>query len=195
MSGSLITMAGPANGGIDVRNLSNMEAGLAFLGLVNKIYPGITWGELHAMGMGQEVMGRSFWDRVGGVLSDVKSTVSDVVSKTTSTIGDAAGSALRLVTDEKVIDGASRIGEAYATGGQSEAMKSYGAQLLDFVSHLGSSAKDTATAGSSGSGGNAAGGLAEVLDVYGKPIAWIAGGAVVLVVAAKAFGGNRGSRK
>ena len=191
MNASLITMAGP--GSIDVRKLSNMEAGLAFLGLVNQLYPGLTWGELHAMGLGQEVMGRSFWDKVGGALSDVKSTVSDVVSKTVSTAGDVAGSAIRLVTDEKVIDGASRIGAAYATGGQSEAAGGVLGKIGDFVSNLGSQVKETASA--SAAGAPSVGGI----KLPGGVLPWALGATVAFYFVARGIGGgnggNRGGRR
>ncbi len=194
MNPTLITMSGPV-GKIDIRKLSNMEAGLAFLGLVNRVYPGITWGELHQMGSGHpDFMGRSFWDKVGGALSDVKGTITDVVSKTVSTAGDVAGSAVRLVTSEKVIDGASRIGAAYATGGQSEAAKGIGQQLMDLVSGLGSTAKDTANA----AGGASYNGTVDprgFVEKYGKTIAIVGGGGVVLYVVVKAVGGSRGGRR
>ncbi len=190
MNPSLITMAGPSSGPINVRNVSNLEAGLAFLGLVNKLYPGITWGELHAMGMGRETMGRSFWDKVGGALGDVKDTVSDVVSKTVKVAGDSAGAAVRLVTDEKVIDGASRIGAAYASGGQSEAAKSVGEKLLDLVSHIGSTVKETsdsAAASAPGIGG---------LRLPGGVLPWALGGTMAFYVLARTLGGSsRGGRR
>jgi len=187
---SLITMAGPS-GGLDVRNMSNMEAGLAFLGLVNQVHPGITWGQLVELGKGNgNYMGRSFWDKVGGALGDVKDSVSDVVSKTVSTVGEVAGSAVRLVTDEKVIDGASRIGAAYATGGQSEGAKGILDKVGDFVSHIGSTVKDTANENAAASAGGA--------SSYLKPVNLaIAGVGVVgvLLLARTMGGGSRNGRR
>lgn len=187
---SLITMSGPS-GGLDVRNMSNMEAGLAFLGLVNQVHPGITWGQLVELGKnGGRFMGRSFWDKVGGALGDVKDSVSDVVSKTVGTVGEVAGSAIRLVTDEKVIDGASRLGTAYATGGQSEAAKGILGQIGDFVSHIGSTVKDTANANAAG----AASPAASYLKPVNIAIAGVAVVGVVLVVRSIG-GGNRVARR
>lgn len=187
--GSLITMAGPSNG-LDVRSMSNMEAGLAFLGLANQVHPGITWGQLVELGTGNgQYMGRSFWDKVGGALGDVKDSVSDVVSKTVSTVGDVAGSAIRLVTDEKVIDGASRLGTAYVSGGQSEAAKGVLGQLGDFVSHIGATVKDTASGGAAATGPAAS---------YLKPVNIAIAGVVVVgvvLVARSIGGGNRSGRR
>jgi len=147
----LITMAGPRQK-VDFARVSNFEAGLAFLGVLGRMRPGLTFGSLAA-----EMDGISS-GRMSGWLTDMtravgnlKDGIGDVLKDTTSLVGGSAGSAVRLITDENVIDGASRLGTAYATNGGSEGVKSLlggggGSvqSVIDFISSLGSSAKNQA---------------------------------------------------
>lgn len=177
MNPLLVTMRGP--GSLDVRNLSNFEAGIAFLTLLNQLAPGLTFGQLaRAVDGGPERLSGWFTDLKKAVGS-VKDGIGDVLKSTWETVGGSAGDAVRLVTDDKVIDGASRLGTAYATGGGSEGVRSIlggdgGAvdQLLGFISNLGSSFKSQAAAGAPMQAG-----------VMGGPLVWIIGGGLVLFLA------------
>lgn len=171
MNPLLVTMRGP--GEIDIASLSNFEAGIAALSLIGRAIPGITFGDLVRMNQDGR-MGDlwTFTKRVGSAIGD---TVSNVVDK----VGSVAGSAVRLITDEKVIDGASRIGQAYATSGGSEGVRSMfgggaeGNQVVDFISQIGEFFK-----GVSGPGGQtqvASAGTANVTP-------WLLGGGLALVL-------------
>lgn len=173
----LVTMAGP-RGLPDISHMSNFEAGIATLVLLDKVYPGIRWRDLPALaeGRGPEAMA-GWWTDLKKATSSVKDGIGDVLKSTYTTVGGAVGDAVRLVTDEKVIDGASRLGTAYATGGGSEGLRSIANQggpldsLLEFVSGLGERAKvaNVQTAGM-GPGVNA------------SMLPWLLGGGLLLVL-------------
>lgn len=173
MNPLLVTMRGP--GEIRIDELSNFEAGIAFLTLVNDLNPGVTFGELGRALDDPETMA-GLWSKLKKAASSVKNGVGDVLKSTADYVGGVAGSAVRLVTDEKVIDGASRLGTAYATGGGSEAVKgvlgggSAADQVIDFISNLGNTFK-TQTAPMTQSGMFNAGSLP-----------WIIGGGALLVL-------------
>lgn len=171
MNPLLVTMRGP--GEIDIASLSNFEAGIAALSLVGRALPGLTFGDLARMNDGR--MSGSLWDGLKSVGSAIGDTVSNIVDKA----GSVMGSAVRLVTDEKVIDGASRLGQAYATSGGSEGVRSMfgggaeGNQVVDFVSQIGEFFKGVT--GSSGQTQVASAGAANVTP-------WLLGGGLALVL-------------
>ena len=172
----LVTMNGPR--GLQVSNLSNFEAGIAFLTLVDRLSPGITFGELvRSMEVSEYMAG--WWTDLKKATSSVKDGIGDVLKSTMETVGSAAGSSVRLVTDEKVIDGASRLGTAWATGGGSEGVRSVlgggnmADQLIGFISSLGDSFKAKSAPieqASMGGGMNAA------------MLPWLIGGGALLVL-------------
>ncbi len=181
MNPLLVTMRGP--GDIDIPSLSNFEAGIAFLTLIAKMNPGITFGQLAEVMDSPERMA-GWWTDLKKSVGDVKDGIGDVLKDTASAIGGGAGDAVRLVTDESVLNGASRAATAYATGGGSEGVRSAlgGAgggsgpvdQFINFVSSLGSSFKSVAP--------NQAGIAGLPANVW--PWA-IAGGAVLVVLFAR----------
>lgn len=176
----LVTMRGPQD--IDIRNLSNYEAGLAMLGLIHRLYPGITFGQLPALAaqgrtygdgaMGWSITGalRSVGDTlsptkiyngIADKVGDVKDGVGDVLKSTFDSSGSAGGDVVRLFTDKKVIDGAN---SSYASftqsggifgavggsglsnflGGEDGSSQSGASSFMEWISHLGSSAKNQA---------------------------------------------------
>lgn len=190
----LVTMRGPND--LDVRSLSNFEAGIAFLTLMDSFSPGITFGELAAAIDGED-SGRmaGFWSSIKKAATSVKNGIGGVLRDTGNYIGDKAGSAVRLVTDEKVIDGAGRIGSAYATGGGSEGVRglleslgggkgegSNTEKILGFISSLGSAFKgqaegDVQTAG---------------FAIPKTALPWmVAGGGALLLIGLTRGGGRR----
>lgn len=181
MNPLLVTMRGP--GEIDIPSLSNFEAGIAFLTLINRMSPGITFGQLAALIDTPERMG-GWWTDLKRSVGDVKDGIGDVLKDTASAIGGGAGDAVRLVTDEKVLDAASRAATAYATGGGSEGVRnalggtSGGGGMVDqfigFISSLGSSFKGVAS------------NQASVGGVSSNVLPWaLAGGAVLVVLFAR----------
>lgn len=184
MNPLLVTMRGP--GELNIPALSNFEAGIAFLTLLNRMSPGLTFGQLAAAMDAPAGRLAGWWTDLKKSVGDVKDGVGDVLKDTWDGIGETAGSAVRLVTDEKVLDGASRIGAAYATWGGSEGardfMKSIGGgggggesggavdSLMNFISSLGSSFKSSASAQTMNTAGMFGGGA----------LPWIIGGGLVL---------------
>jgi len=171
----LITMSGP--GDVDLSQLSNFEAGILTLALIDRVYPGIRWRDLPAVagGFRPEVL-NGWLTNLTRAVGNVKDGVGDVLKDTANYVGGAFGDTVRLATDDKVIDGAARLGTAYATGGGSEGVRQLFAgdvggaanSFLDFVSGLGEKAKGMTTAGAGG------------MDMSVLP--WAIGGAVVLAL-------------
>lgn len=167
MNPLLITMAGPND--IDMSNLSNFEAGIATLALINRVYPGVKWGDLPVLASLRDGEPMRGWlTDIGKTIGNVKDGIGDVLKDTFTTVGGGAGDAVRLVTSAPVMDAATRAGAAYATGGGSEAargvlgqlfgssgdaMDSQVSQLMDFISGLGSNAK-AGPGGAAGAGVN-----------------------------------------
>lgn len=194
----LVTMSGPD--GIDLDKVNDFEAGLAFLNLVGKVYPDATFGDLPYIAAGIPANAR-----MAGWLTDIRKTVTKSVGSVKDGIGDAlkstfklggeaAGSAVRLVTDEKVLDGASRIGAAYATYGGSEGFaqvmqsatggdKSMVDSLVGFIASLGQTAKSQPpimVGSAAGFGG-----------VPGNMLPWLIGAGVLVAVLALRPAGRR----
>jgi len=169
-------MSGPTD--FDVSSLSNFEAGIAALTLASQVYPGLTWGDLSNMLAGERMAG--WWTDLKGVAGDIKDGVGDVLKSTGDFIGDKGGDIIRLGTDEKVIDGASRLGTAYVTGGGSEGargvLESIGLSgtssdnIMDFLSSLGGIFKEKTGTQSS------------VFGVDPKVLPWAIAGMAVLVL-------------
>src|SRR5690606_17306542 len=172
MNPLLVTMRGP--GEIEISSLSNFEAGIAALSLVGRAIPGITFGDL--VRMSQEGRMSGLWD----VIKSAGSVVGDVVSNVVDKTGEKIGEAVRLFTDEKVIDGAARLGTAYATSGGSEGVRNLlgggenANQVVDFVSQIGEFFKGV-TGSQSGQYSAASTGTANVTP-------WLLGGGLALVV-------------
>jgi len=179
MKNSLISMAGPTD--FDVSKLSNFEAGIAALMVAAQVYPGLTWGDVARLTAGEKMGG--WWTDLKHVAGDVKDGVGDVFKGVGDWVGDKGGEVVRLGTDEKVIDGASRLGTAYATGGGSEGARGFLEQLglssdssgsiMDFISGLGDSFK-----GGSGDGVN----KSSILGMDAKVFPWAVAGVAVLVL-------------
>lgn len=147
----LVTMAGPRDLP-DISRMSNFEAGIATLVMLDKVYPGIRWRDLPALADGYQPEAMAgWWTSLKKAVGDVKDGVGDVLKSTGDYVGSAFGSTVRLATDEKVIDGASRIGTAYATNGGSEGVRQlFGGSgesgspfdaVMSFISGLGEKAK------------------------------------------------------
>lgn len=165
----LITMAGPND--IDLSGVSNFEAGIATLVLINRLYPGVKWGDLPALAAGARstTMGKKWYERAMSAVGDIKDGIGDVLKDTFTTVGGGLGDATRLVTSAPVMDAVTRAGAAYATGGGSEAARGvlgslFGSsgdaadaqisQLMNFISGLGSTAKGATATGATGPGVN-----------------------------------------
>lgn len=178
---ALVTMAGP-NSLPDLSRMSNFEAGIATLVSLAKVYPGIRFRDIPSLLEPERMSG--WWTDLKHTVGDVKDGIGDVLKDTYSAVGKDAGDALRLVTDKKVIDGASRIGTAYATDGGSEGVRNlFGGDgsgspvdaLMNFISNLGSSAKSQNKQAASVGNMNLPGGL----------LPWLLGGGAVLVLLAR----------
>jgi hypothetical protein len=168
MNPVMVTLRGP--GQIDLRDLSDFEAGIAFLALLNQLAPGIKFGELAALMVdGRMAAGFNLFRAVGNLVGDagsgvvniaegaasgiyhgagqIKDGAGGVLKDTFAASGKAAGDTVRLLTDEKVVDGIGRIGAAYASNGGSEGVRNLfkgsdvGESVLTFFSALGSSFK------------------------------------------------------
>lgn len=181
---SIVTLAGPRPA-LDIRELSNYEAGLAFLGTVNQLYPGIKIKHLHQLAYGNrpETMGRKWWEKVGGALNpvnhfdtikttvgEVKDGIGDVLKDSFDATADAGGSLVRLLSDEKVIDGINSSYESFTSsggvsgavvgdwggdwtggeGGEEGGIQQAGKKFFDFIVQAGASAKKKANAASVG---------------------------------------------
>jgi hypothetical protein len=182
MNHTLVTMRGP--GEIDYSNLSDFEAGIATLALINDVYPGIRWKDLPGLAAGVRPGTMDGWlTNLKKAVGTVKDGIGDVLKDTGNYVGGALGDTVRLATDEKVIDGAARLGTAYATNGGSEGVRSLfgdkndvGGKVLEFISGLGASAK-SGTLNTAGAGG-----------VNMSVLPWAIGGFAVLALV---FGGRR----
>lgn len=170
---ALITMHGPKRNnarGFDLSKMSNFEAGIATLILIDEVYPGAKFKDLPAIAAryhGEALSG--WWTDFKSSVGDVKDGIGDVLKSTFSTVGGGAGDALRLATDEKVVSGATKWGTAYASGGASGIAD----EIFNFMASLGSSAKAAVPDG-------AAEATKNVL-----PWALAGGGALLLVLIAK----------
>ena len=176
----LVTMRGPSRG-LDVRTLSNFEAGIAALSLIGRIVPGLTFGQMAAMVDRPDTM-RGWWTDLKGAAGDVKDGIGDVLKSTANFVGGSVGDSVRLVASESVIDGASRLGAAYATGGGSEGVRtmlggsnsgnSTVDSLINFVSSLGENIKAKADVQAASAGTSLAGVPVWVWGIGGVLVVW-----------------------
>jgi len=169
----LVSMAGPDSPSL--QDLSDVEAGIAALVMLNNFYPGITFAELDRMMFpGVDTMGKKctgVFGCIGSFFSDSTGLLGRTFSDAGSKMGEWGGDLVRLFTDKKVIDGASRIGAAYASGGASEAAQTFGQKAMNFLSNLGSSFK--------GEDGKTQAGM---MGLPGGLLPWAIAGGVVLVL-------------
>ncbi|HEX6827200.1 MAG TPA: hypothetical protein VF077_12855 [Nitrospiraceae bacterium] len=184
MNPLLVTMHGENS--LDVGSLSNFEAGLAFLTLVDKMAPGITWGQLDDLARGYGAGDRlaGWWTDLKHSVGDVKDGIGDVLKDTVSVVGGIGGDTVRLGTDPKVLSGVSQLGMAYATGGgsagvsgllQSLGMSAGSAnQVTDFISGLGDNFKSQNQLQAAGMGGGG--------GAMGGALPWIIAGGVIVVL-------------
>lgn len=99
---SLFSMAGAADVmKIDPSELNDIEAGIWALYWIDKMYPGITWGEIYAATHGGQ-MGRSWFGRTfSSVGSFIGTGISDIGDK----LGEWSGDSIRLLTNTEVREG------------------------------------------------------------------------------------------
>jgi len=167
-------MSGPGDVAID--KMSNFEAGLAFLGVLNQLYPGIRFNQLRELAAGREVetMGgfslnpMDAFRSIKKVVGDIKDGAGDILKDTFDAVADKGGDAVRLATDEKVVNGATQLYSNYLTGGLNPD------ELMNFVTNLGAQTKAKAAAASGALPGGilpwalGAGGLVLVLVMTGR---------------------------
>lgn len=91
---------------------------------------------LNYMANNSPLMGKKWYEKAW-------SGITDTVGGAANWIADTTGSAVRLLTDEEVLNGLSRAGMAYASGGQSEAARS-------LLSQFGLSSADVSKLGQQG---------------------------------------------
>lgn len=196
----LITMAGPALS-VPISDMSNYEAGLAMLGVINQVYPGIKFGQLYQLAYGNrpETMGRKWWERAGsalnpvnafnsaaGVVGDVKDGIGDVLKDSFDATAGAGGDLIRLFTDEKVIAGANSSYESFTgSGGVGGAVFGTGIfgggggtdggggekGLFEWIVNLGSAVKGKAGQVQAASAGG---------EIPGGILPWAVGGVTIL---------------
>lgn len=159
MFARLITMQG--NPELNPAKMSDFEAGLHFMAVAAKEIPGITMGQLFALGSG----------RMAGWLTDLKHGVGtvtdgigDVMKSVVDVVGGKAGDVVRLAADQKVQGAVANGVAAYATGGASLAATSIFGQGgssggTDIISTIGQYWKNMTGGGSSSSGNTAMAGF------------------------------------
>lgn len=164
---SLFSMAGTSDLlKLDPRELSDQDAGVWALYFIDRMYPGITWGDILSA---KQKLGKKWWERAGSMIGNGLSDIGDK-------IGDWGGSAIRLVTDQTVRDGLKDYAAAYVTGGTSAGIQGLFKELnlpdflkSDLLSSLGRNTKIQAAS---------AGQLIEGLD---NKILLLAGGGILMV--------------
>jgi len=172
MNQKLITLNGEDEGRAmrDITKLGDIEAGLLFWKDIADKNPGITWGEAlfgEHQGLGFS-LSKTF-SKIGKGLKNTVKVTGNVIKDAGNTIGNWSGSAIRLATDEQVVDTISRAGTAYATGGQSEALRS-------LTNSFGTS-KNPVSAG----GASLKTELASMPTIGGVDAKWIMAGAAALI--------------
>jgi len=146
MTGKLVTMRGPKPQ-IDIRSLSDIEAGLMMLSIAAEKYPNLRVSQLAEVFPNHfkpiEQMG-FLWgldDFVGRQVKNATDATGDLINWG----GGIAGDTVRLAADPQVTDLLARAGMAYATGGASEGLKgfltSFGKGFTGMLGSLGSDAK------------------------------------------------------
>lgn len=117
---SLFSMTGAADMlKLNPRELSDIDAGIWALYRIDRMYPGITWGDIRRArkGIGKQKLGRR-WFEFGKLLSDIG-------DKT----GEWSGDVIRLLTDREVREGITQYASGFATGGVSTGIQGFLGQL------------------------------------------------------------------
>jgi len=179
---SLLKLTGNNTGGlenVDPWTLSDQEAGVQLLYILEKNNPGMTWGDFFKCAFDDKIdpvaMGFNPFKNLG---RKIKNLTVDTVNF----IGAKSGSAIRLLTDKQVRDGLMQYGAAYASGGASMGAQGLFDQLLN----------PEAAAGLLGKLGQqnkinyaSAGGLGNINPMY------LMGGAGLLILVVLLSGGRR----
>lgn len=125
MPGRLVVLRGTAPVTFfDPRGKSNFDAGLLFMQAFCRLYPGATWQDFFSMAGPRPKKMSGWWTDMKHAVGDVVDGIGGVISDTKSLIGGAGGDIVRLATDQQVLDGIARAGEAIATDGASEGARS-----------------------------------------------------------------------
>jgi hypothetical protein len=123
---SLFSMAGAADViNIDPSELDDVEAGIWFLYWLNKMYPGVTWGDIYNA-THNDKLGRSWFGRT---FSSIGSFIGTGVSDMGDKMGEWSGDAIRLLTDREVSEGIGQYAQIASTSGTSEGIKGFLGQL------------------------------------------------------------------
>jgi len=175
----ITTLQGPAKSVLDPRGLSDTEAGILFLGIAGKVFPGLTWRGMFTDKNGMAGMFdwvSDSWDKMVEVAGEIKDGTGDVLADTFDYLGDKAGDTIRLLTDEEILDAASRAAQAYASGGASEALRALTPEQQQVIQAAGVSYKNQ---------WGAAG------DLFKNPVVWVVGGVALLSLTAFLFKGRK----
>lgn len=176
MNPLLVTMNAPIGGARplsaeDYLALDDFQAGIVALGIFGRQFPGMKMSDLPnlaKLSTAPAGMAGGFISDLGSFVGRQYSNIGGVVADTVRLVGGAAGDAVRLVTDDSVVDGASKLA---AAGLSAYSGVPGGDQIASFLQALGANFKgDVATA-----------------TGQAKPMNWIpwaagAAGAVLLVV-------------
>jgi len=107
----------------DISKLSDFDAGLVFFKIASDMIPGLKFGDfLQKPGLHGWLT--DFRKGITKTVGKVVEGTGDVLKNTGNWIGEKSGEAIRLASDKDVQDTIIRAGQAYATGGQSEALNS-----------------------------------------------------------------------
>jgi hypothetical protein len=187
------------------KGLPDWKAGLMVLNGIGQLFPDLTWNDfrpenwpltkklinqdLKNMSMsgncsGCAMAGKCGWNPSdwGSCIQNFASDTKDTIGEAVNWLGDSSGDAIRLITDEEVLDGASRIASAYLTYGGSEQIEALlgegdaAALAKNLLTGIGSKSKDKID--KAALGGNLIPGIENKYLVYGG----IGVGALVLLI-------------
>lgn len=125
------------------------------------IYPELTWGDLINFSknkMSGDWFSRA-WDNIQGAFSDAGDQIGDWLGDAGDKVGDWLGDGVRLITDEKVVDGLTDYYSAYKSGGQSTALDKFLGQMFteqqkaNMLASMGAKSLDAKTLGLLAGGG------------------------------------------
>ncbi len=122
-------MAGKTQGAVwmNPTGKSDFDAGLLFFGAMARMYPGLSWDDIQS----HQFMAGWFTD-LSHAVGQVKDGIGDVLKSTYTTVGQGAGSAIRLASDPNVANTVSRAAAAFQTGGASEGANS----IMDSIKQI-----------------------------------------------------------
>lgn len=182
MSNALITLSGKGASVPDISKLDNFSAGLVWAEIANAIKPGVTFGEL--LLDSPEVL-NGLWDDIYTGIGNVKDAVGGTIKDAFNFTGEKTKDILMTLTDEQILDAASRAAMAYSTGGTSEAAKG---PLDTLLSTIGGIFKTKVSSGGVDLGAVDKSGMEKYLP-------WALGGIGLIVVLKLMSGsGSRGRR-